>query len=330
MSPNPRTCGANQQGSLSAKNKLLLRRFEDDLAIRYAERTVPEYVAHVRGFLMWAEAKGLLLAGLKRQDLLAYQSELFALRKGDGKPYSAGFQVNRFSALKSFFGFLTRRLLILHNPIAGLERPRLETRLPRTILTSREARRVLEKPDTRTPLGLRDRAILETLYATGIRASELIDLSPFDVDTEDRTLRVVRGKGGKDRNVPLTRAAAAAIESYLASGRPQLLSVGRTGAGIYPARASKRLFVSPRGGILYRATLDQIVRRWAEKAGIKKHVTPHVFRHSVATHLLRHGADIRHIQALLGHQSLTTTERYTRVEISDLQAVVRRAHPRGR
>ena len=135
----------NQQGSLSAKNERLLRRFEDDLALRYAERTVPEYVAHVRGFLAWAEAKGLELAGLRRQDLAAYQSELFALRKRDGKPYSAGFHVNRFSALRSFFGFLTRRLLILHNPIAGLERPRLETRLPRTILTPREVKKIIEK-----------------------------------------------------------------------------------------------------------------------------------------------------------------------------------------
>jgi hypothetical protein len=112
----------NQQASLSAKNEGLLRRFEDDLALRYAERTVPEYVAHVRAFLAWAEAKGLQLAGLRRQDLASYQSELFALRKRDGRPYSAGFHVNRFSALRSFFGFLTRPLLILHNPIAGLER----------------------------------------------------------------------------------------------------------------------------------------------------------------------------------------------------------------
>lgn len=315
---------------MSAKAKKLLRLFEDDLALRYGERTVPEYVAHVRAFLAWAEDKGLSLAGLKKQDLLAYQTELFTLRKSDGRPYSAGFQVNRFSALKSFFGFLTRRLLILQDPTAGLERPRLETRLPRTILTPREARRILEAPGARTPLALRDRAILETLYATGIRASELIALSPFDVDTEERTLRVVRGKGGKDRNVPLTPAAADAIEAYLAQGRPRLLSVTRTGSGVYPAKAQKRLFVSPRGGVLYRATLDKVVHRWAQKAGIKKRVTPHIFRHSVATHLLKRGADIRHIQALLGHQSLSTTERYTRVEISDLQAVVRRAHPRGR
>jgi integrase/recombinase XerD len=320
----------NQQGSLSAKDERLVRLFEDDAALRYGERTVIEYLAHVRAFLAWAEAKGLTLASLRREDLVAYQSELFALRRGDGRPYSAGFQANRFSALKSFFGFLTRRLLLLHDPIAGLERPRLETRLPRTILTAREARKVIEAPGTRTPLALRDRAILETLYATGIRASELIQLSPFDVDTEDRTLHVVRGKGGKDRNVPLTPPAAAAIESYLATGRPQLLAVTKSGAGVYPAKASKRLFVSSRGGVLHRAKLDEMIRRWAQKAGVKKRVTAHTFRHSVATHLLKHGADIRHIQALLGHQSLTTTERYTHVEISDLRAVVRRAHPRGR
>lgn len=298
--------------------------------MRYAERTVPEYLAHVRAFLVWMDAKGLTLSGLRKPDLVAYQGELFGLLKSDGRPYSAGFQVNRFSALQCFFRFLTKRQLILHDPMAGLERPRLETRLPRNILSPREARKVVEAPRAHSPLALRDRAILETLYATGIRASELIQLSPFDVDTEDAVLHVVKGKGGKDRNLPLTRAACDAIAIYLAKARPQLLATTRTGSGVYPQKASKRLFVSPRGGTLHRAPLGRLVNTWAKKAGLKKRVTPHVFRHSVATHLLKHGADIRHIQALLGHESLNTTERYTRVEISDLRAVVRRAHPRGR
>jgi integrase/recombinase XerD len=327
---NPRRCEASQQGSVSARPAKLLRLFEDDLALRYAPRTVPEYLAHVRAFLAWMDAEGLTLAALRRSDLLAYQTALSAMRRRDGRPYSVGFQVNRLAALKAFFAFLARRLMLLHDPMAGLKPPRLETRLPRTILTPREARRVVEAPGGRTPLGLRDRAILETLYATGLRASELIALTPYDVDTEERTLRIVRGKGGKDRNVPLTRAAALAIEAYVVKGRPQLLATLRKGAGIFPAKAAKRLFVSPRGGMLYRATLDKLVRGWAERARVSKRVTAHVFRHSVATHLLRGGADIRHIQALLGHASLSTTERYTRVEISDLQAVVKRAHPRGR
>src|SRR4030042_951235 len=132
MSPNPRTCDGNQQASLSTRSVRLVPLFEGG--------TVVEYVAHVRAFLAWGEAKGLTLAGLKREDLIAYQSELFALRRSDGRPYSAGFQVNRFSALKSFFGFLASRLLPLHDPSAGLERPRLEARLPRPILTPRLGR----------------------------------------------------------------------------------------------------------------------------------------------------------------------------------------------
>ena len=315
---------------MSAKAARLVRLYEEDLALRYGERTVVEYLSHVRAFLAWLEDKAMTLAAVKKQDLLAYQSELFALRKRDGRPYSAGFQVNRLSVLRSFFGFLSRRLLILQDPSAGIEPPRLETRLPRTILTPSEARKVIEAPNPRTPLGLRDRAILETLYATGLRASELISLSPYDVDTEERTLRIVRGKGGKDRNVPLTAAAAEAIAAYLSSGRPRLLGIERSGGGIFPPKASRRLFVSERGGTLYRATLNALVWRWGARAGLKKHVTCHIFRHSLATHLLRRGADIRHIQALLGHGSLSTTERYTRVEISDLQRVVQRAHPRGR
>ena len=319
-----------REAGLSARTQTLVRQYADDLALRYAERTVPEYVAHVRAFLAWLDARHLTLPAVTRADLQRYQAELFALRKRNGTPYSAGFQVNRLSALKSFFGFLVRRQLLLADPTAGLERPRLETRLPRAVLTAREARRIVEAPRGRTPLRLRDRAILETLYATGIRASELIQLSPFDVDPADGVLRVVRGKGGKDRHVPLTRAAATAIEVYLAHGRPELLATKRSASGIYPAKASKRLFLSPRGGVLYRATLDKLVHRWAKHARIKKRVTAHVFRHSVATQLLKRGADIRHIQVLLGHASLATTERYTRVEISDLQSVVKRAHPRGR
>lgn len=319
-----------QQGRVSAKVETLLRRYGEDLALHCAERTVPEYVAHVRAFLTWLETRDLTLPALTRADLHRYQADLVAQRKPNGAPYSAGFHVNRLSALKSFFGFLLRRHIVLLDPTAGLERPRLEIRLPRAILTPREARRIVEAPRARSPLALRDRAILETLYATGIRASELIHLSPFDVDTEEGVLRVIRGKGGKDRHVPLTRAAADAITAYLVNGRPLLLAATKIGSGIYPAKAGRRLFVSPRGGVLYRATLDKLVHRWAKQARIKKRVTAHVFRHSVATQLLKRGADIRHIQVLLGHASLSTTERYTRVEISDLQAVVKRAHPRGR
>jgi integrase/recombinase XerD len=222
--------------------------------------------------------------------------------------------------VKGFFRFLYRRGFRLSDPAAQIELPRADVRLPRLVLSPREVLRILAAAGrARDTTALRDRAILETLYATGIRVSELAKLLPYDVDTEERLVRVVQGKGRKDRTVPLTKAAASAIESYLLSGRGELLS-GKT---------TPYLFLAEHGGYLHRALVGRIVKRYADAARIRKRVTCHVLRHSVATHLLRGGADIRQIQALLGHSSLATTERYTRVEISDLRQVVRRAHPRG-
>jgi integrase/recombinase XerD len=298
----------------------IFKLYEDDLHVRFAPRTGVEYMAHVSRFLAWMEARGVAIVAVRTEDLRAYQSEMLSRRKADGRLYTSGHHTNRVKALKSFFGFLYRRSFLLHDPAAALEFPRQEKRLPRTILTPQEARRIVEAPGSRSPWELRDRAILETLYGTGIRASELANLLPSDVDTEERVLRVVLGKGRKDRNVPLTRAAATAIEAYLVKGRAQLVR----------GEASRPLFLANAGGHLTRGLLSTIVRHWTEEAGVKKHVTCHTFRHSVATHLLKRGADIRHIQALLGHASLGTTEIYTRVVIQDLKDVVRRAHPRGR
>ena len=141
-----------------------------------------------------------------------------------------------------------------------------------------------------------------------------------DVDTEDKVLRVVRGKGAKDRNVPLTSAAAEAIEAYLTHGRPKLRG----------SRRERSLFLGLRGSRINNCTLNEVIRQCARKAGIERHVTCHTLRHTIATHLLKGGADIRHIQVLLGHSSLQSTETYTRVEVSDLGKVLRRAHPRGK
>jgi integrase/recombinase XerD len=314
----------DQQGSvstpLSRKTRQLLKAYEDHLHLRYAPRTPPAYMAHVYAFLGWLTAKGLDLLEVRAMDLHAYQTHLYAFRRRDGKPYAAAYQGTRLVVLKHLFRFLYRRGYLLYDPASDIELPRLEKRLPRTILTSAEVRKILEAPDTKTPRGLRDRAILETLYGTGIRVTELCNLTPYDVDTEEKVLRVVLGKGRKDRNVPLTRAAAEAIEVYLVRGRPTLVGRDRV----------RFLFLQDRGGKMDRATAGRIVREWTEEAGIKKHVTPHTFRHTVATHLLKGRADIRHIQALLGHASLGTTQRYTRVEVSDLKKVIERAHPRGR
>jgi integrase/recombinase XerD len=305
---------------VSRKAARLLALFEEQGALRYVPKTLTGYLRQLRHLVGWLEGRGLELAHVRPDDLLTYQTSLYARRNKHDRPFSNGAHKNAVKAVKGFFRFLYRRGFVLVDPAAAVEYPRLERRLPRVILTQDEVLRILKAANTRTPTGLRDRAILETFYGTGIRVTELANLTPDQIDTEERLLSVVLGKGRKDRNVPLTRAAAEAIERYLESGRPALVS---------PRRA-RFLFLANRGGRIDSSTLNRIVQAWARKARIKKHVTCHTFRHSVATHLLKGHADIRHIQALLGHASLATTQRYTHVEISDLQEVIRRAHPRGR
>ncbi|MFQ5923720.1 MAG: tyrosine-type recombinase/integrase, partial [Anaerolineales bacterium] len=292
----------------------------EELQVRYGERTGPEYLSHVKAFLRWLSERAVELGEVRTEDLQAYQSALYTMRKPNGKPYSLGAQGNRLRAIKSLYRFLYRRGYLLQDPAASVEMPRMEQRLPRVILTKEEARRILGAPDRSSPQGLRDRAMMEVLYATGIRVSEHIHLSLEDVDPEERLLRVVQGKGRKDRHLPLTRKAAEAIEQYLVEGRPELVGELRLNF----------LFLGDHGGKLSRARMNKIVRRWAKKAKIEKPVTCHTFRHTVATHLLQGGADLRYIQSLLGHSSLGTTQRYTRVEVSDLKKVLERAHPRGR
>jgi integrase/recombinase XerD len=298
----------------------LLRLYGDSIAVRHASRTCVAYLADVQLFFDWLHGRGVQLADVRTTDILAYQSDLVAVRKKDGRPYSSSVLINRLSAVKSFFRYLYKSGKVLYDPAAGVEYPRAELRLPRGILTRQQVRRLVEAPDATSCAGLRDRAILETFYATGIRVSELAALAVTDVDTEEKVVRVLRGKGGKERHVPLTTPAAHALENYLLEARPKLRG----------ARRSRLLFLAPRGGRLLTSTLNQLVQRYAKDAALKRHVTCHTLRHTVATHLLKGGADIRHIQALLGHSSLQTTERYTRVEISDLKDVIRRAHPRGR
>jgi integrase/recombinase XerD len=308
----------NQQASVSATDQRLFRLFTEDMETRYAERTAEHYVGDVREFLSRLGAKGITLADVRPEDLQRYQGELYAATKKSGRPYAASTIQTKLVAVKTLFRFLVRRQALLLDPSAQLELPRIEKHLPRLILTEAEARRIVTAPRGRSPLVLRDRAILETLYGTGMRVGELVRLRPDDVDTEDRLVRIVEGKGRKDRNVPLTSAAARAIGAYLTQGRPALL------------RSEPWLFLAERGKKLHRAQVGDIVKAWAKRAGVKKNVSCHTFRHSMATHLLRGRADIRQIQALLGHGSLSTTERYTHVEVSDLRRVIERSHPRGR
>ena len=306
--------------SLARRTEKLLRLFEDHVFVTYAEKTAKTVMRVARLFLLWLEGHGVSPIEARTSDIDAYQRHVCALRQKDGTPYSIPEQHHRIAVVKALFRFLCRRGYVLSDPSGPVEYPRPEKRLPRGVVARDEARKLVEAPDVSTPLGLRDRAILEVFYGTGIRAGELAKLKTTDVDIEDRILRVLLGKGKKDRNVPLTRAAAEAVESYLVDGRPRIRG----------AVHSRWLFLALRGGRMYPSLLNEVVQGAAKKAGLDKHVTCHTLRHSCATHLLKGGADIRYIQALLGHACLSSTERYTHVEISDLSKVVRRAHPRGR
>lgn len=336
MTQNPRTREGNHGGSLSPrctyarrkapspelskKTARLVGLYDDHLQVRYASTTAASYLDKLRIFLAWLDERGLEISSVRTEDVQAYVSDVLTRRKPDGRPYSVGAVINYIVAVRSFFQFLCRGGYVIHDPAAVLELPRQEDRLPRVILTRAEAKRLVSAPDGKARHGRRDRAILETLYGTGIRVGELVRLRLDDVDLEERVLRIVMGKGRKDRVVPLTRTAARAIEAYLAKERQQLIG----------ARPRLELFLGGYGFPLRPASAGRIVHLWAKRARIKKPVSPHTFRHTVATHLLKNRADIRHIQVLLGHRSLATTQRYTRVEIADLKRVVERAHLRGR
>jgi integrase/recombinase XerD len=220
--------------------------------------------------------------------------------------------------IKTFFAWLRSEEILAHDPAAALEYARLPHELPRLVLTPNEARKVLEGIDTTTPIGYRDRAIMEMFYATGIRCQELIDLHVPEVNLEEELLRINKGKGNKDRVVPLSRIACRYLETYLKAVRPELVR----------QRGEDRLFLSWRGRPLHRVNLIRLVTAHAKAAGLKKHVTCHTWRHTCATHLLKNQANLRHVQEILGHGCLSTTERYLHLNIDDLKAAHRRFHPR--
>lgn len=225
----------------------------------------------------------------------------------------------RLAALRSFYRFLCRRGVAAENPARMVSTPKLARRLPRFLyLVEMEA--LLRAPDPQTPRGARDRALLELLYATGARVSEVVGLDIGDVDYSDGEARML-GKGGRERQVPVGSVALAALGRYLDAGRPAL--AGRGGEG------KDALFLNARGGRLSARSVRRIVDRHVRHAALSAEVTPHVFRHSFATHLLEAGADLRAVQELLGHKSLSTTQVYTHVTRTHLRKVYLAAHPRA-
>ena len=294
-----------------------LGRFEEWMRARnYSPHTIVDRGQQLDGFIAWASERGVTRpAEVTRSLLERYQRHLHHYRKKDGEPLAIVTQTMRIVAVRVFFRWLARQNLLLHNPASELELPRLGKALPRGVLTAAEAEAVINQTDPESPFGLRDRAILETLYSTGIRRQELIDLCLDDIDFERGTVMIRMGKGKKDRVVPIGERAIAWLEKYLSDVRPRLVWEPDPGA----------LFLMNRGTALSPHWLSHRVRRYVKAVG--KQGSCHLFRHTAATLMLEGGADIRFIQAMLGHEELSSTEIYTKVSIRKLKEIHTATHP---
>jgi integrase/recombinase XerD len=262
--------------------------------------------SHLRGFLIYAERDH---------------------RSPQGKPVSASTRKQWLAVIRGFFAWLHRRGRIIHNPAEPVTLPKVDRRLPH-VLNEEEIGRLIEAPDISTIIGLRDRALMEVLYATGMRHGEACRLNVYDVDLRAKRVVIREGKGAKDRVMPLTENACYWLRRYLSESRPEIAAGKLWGKGLSRkprvVAASPALWLSVTGRRYSYQMIAQIIREYAGECGLK--ATPHTFRHCFATHLLRCGASIRYIQLLLGHDKLETTERYTHLTTEDLKAAITAAH----
>jgi integrase/recombinase XerD len=298
-----------------------IERFLDHLLVErgLSPHTIAAYRRDLDRYAAFLAGRGVTDARrASDRDVAAHIAAVSASTHGDGKPYRATSVVRALSSVRAFHRFLLREGEVDRDPTAGVIRPRLPRRLPRP-LSVEDVARLLAQPDPSLPAGLRDRAVLETLYGAGLRISELVGLDVDDVDIDEGSVRVF-GKGSKERDVPLGRYARDAISAYLVRVRPQIAT----------ARSRSALFLNLRGGRLTRQGCAGILAKHAEAARVGKRVSPHTLRHSFATHLLEGGADVRVVQELLGHASVATTQVYTLVTKEHLREVYFTSHPRAR
>lgn len=273
--------------------------------------TIAAYRSDLDKLQGWAASREQALEAIRPRDVAAFLAHLRALGLS---ARSAGRAVH---AIRGFFRFLVREEKVAEDPMENVRSPRPFKPLPR-FLNRAQVEALLQAPDLTTPLGLRDKAILETMYASGLRASEVTHLKTENIDPDIGLLRIF-GKGRKERLVPIGSSALAAILRYEQEGRPRLLK----------KKKSRELFLNHSGDALSRMGLWLIVRRHALTAGVAGILTPHVLRHSFATHLLENGADLRALQAMLGHADISTTEIYTHVTRERLRQVFDKFHPRA-
>jgi integrase/recombinase XerD len=298
---------------LGAADTALLDRFCDSLWLEdgLSRNTLDAYRRDLTHLALWLARHRLALREAGKAQLQGYLAHLYAARA------NARTSSRRLSAFKRFYRFLVREGLATADPTLEIESPKLPRSLPKS-LAEEEVEALLDAPSDQTPLGLRDRAMLETLYATGLRVSELVGLKTVQVSLDMGAVRVM-GKGSKERLVPLGDEAVDRIRGYLGEARRTLLS-GKT---------SELLFVTARGSAMTRQTFWHLIKRHAAAAGIRQTLSPHTLRHAFATHLINHGADLRVVQLLLGHADISTTQIYTHVARERLKQLHAKHHPRG-
>lgn len=296
---------------------VMVAEFCERLAVRgYAPTSVKNQRTALALLAGWLIERGVRRPGEVTKPMLdAYQRAVFYMRKRNGQPLSFRSQEARLIPIRGFFRWLVRTNRILYNPASEIELPRKEQRLPSAVLSAQEAERVLALADLKDPLGLRDRAMMEMLYATGIRRAELASLTVYELDIERQTLTVRQGKGRKDRMIPTGERAAAWCSRYLADARPKLATPPDDGF----------LFLTAEGLSLSLQALTSLMGGYVRRIG--KPGACHIFRHTMATVMLEGGADIRYIQQMLGHINITSTQVYTQVSLRTLAAVHSATHP---
>lgn len=275
-----------------------------------SRNTLEAYKRDLKALDAWLE--GQELTGVTSSLLLRYLAERH--RQG----VSARTSAREMSTFRSFFGWMIRENLIDEDPTSAIPLPKIGRHLPAT-LSEEEVERLLAAPEIDTPRGLRDRAMIELLYATGLRVSELVGLRMTNVNLRQGVVRVDSGKGGKDRLVPVGELALDWLQQYLVEARGLLLAEHK----------SEALFPGRHGRFMTRQTFWHAIKRYALAAGIEHRLSPHVLRHAFATHLLNHGADLRSVQMMLGHTDLSTTQIYTHVAATRLKTLHQKHHPRG-
>lgn len=300
--------------------KKLLKEFANNMKARHLKpKTVSDARWHLKQFFDYLRCNNIdHIDGITKDVINAYRIEQYERINYRGKPNSIRYQNMMLRPVKQFTAFLKEAEYTVSDPAKDIQYAKEPQTLPRSILNPSEARKLLQAPDTKSVIGYRDRTILEVLYSTGIRKSELGALTLADVDYHDGFLRINSGKGDKDRIVPLGKIACRYLENYIKSVRPELIK----------DPYNNYLFLSVRGNRINQNMVWRMIKKYARKTKIKKNIHCHTFRHSCATSMLKNKANIRAIQELLGHKSLLSTQIYTHVSINDLKEVHSRCHPR--